>query len=57
MDYNMTRRLADALAELLDASRGFNLPDGTIETAMLASAQANAAEVLDDYATHLPKPH
>jgi len=52
------RKLADALAELLDAvySEGV-LADGTIEYVMLAAANANAISVLKAYTKETPHAH
>ena len=52
------RRLADALAELLDAARpNMGRPDSTVEYAALDNAANNAAAVLDSYTTEVPHDH
>ena len=52
------RRLADALAELLDAARpNMGRPDSTVEYAALDNAANNAATMLDSYATEVLHDH
>ena len=52
------RKLADALAELLDAAwPNMGWPDSTVEYAALDNAANNAALVLDHYTAEAPHDH
>jgi len=52
------RKLADALAELLDAARyEIGEADTTVEYATLYNACSNAALVLDSYVKEVPHGH